>query len=288
MGRSSGWTCGAESGDTGPTMRHQRRTRATQLLLATILAIAGTIGTIGPLDAASGYSLNLYRSGDFVRQTNNVQCVGASMQMMINMIAPKNDRTASKQLQLQKLARYYSDILSPRPGRQGASVRGWAAGLNELGYGEYVVIGYPTIDDALSAAAQAMRATGRPVGLLVWRGRHAWVMSGFRATADPKAAGSFHVTHVNVLDPLYPAKQRDLGRQPRAEFPPQRCDARQDLREAALQCKLVRGRGHVAAHSWLGRGPPGGPVDRSLPPGAPQLSQSGMAVPYRPERCSSS
>ena len=36
-------------------------------------------------------------------------------------------------------------------------------------------------------AAKAMRTTGKPVGLLMWRGRHAWVMSGFRATADPRA-----------------------------------------------------------------------------------------------------
>jgi hypothetical protein len=194
-------------------MRH-RRSRATQLLLAFVFALAGALGTVGPLDAASGYSLNLYRSGDFVRQTNNVQCVGASMQMMINMVSPSDDRSAATQLKLQKLARVYSDLLSPRPGRLGASVRGWAAGLNELGYGEYVVVGYPTIDEALHAAAEAIRATGRPVGLLVWRGRHAWVMSGFRATADPNAPGDFKVTDAYVLDPLYPAVNATWGTSP--------------------------------------------------------------------------
>jgi hypothetical protein len=48
-----------------------------------------------------------------------------------------------------------------------------------------------------------MRRTGKPVGLLMWRGRHAWVMSGFRATGDPLNAGS-RVTAVYVEDPLYP------------------------------------------------------------------------------------
>ncbi len=146
---------------TVATMRHLRRSRASQLLLALVLSLGAVLGTIVPADAASSYAFNLYRSGDFVRQTNNVQCVGASMQMMINMIAPTNDRSAAKQLSLQKLARHYSDILAPRPGRLGASVRGWAAGLYELGFGEYVVAGYPTIDEALHAAAEAIRLTGR-------------------------------------------------------------------------------------------------------------------------------
>ena len=52
-------------------------------------------------------------------------------------------------------------------------------------------------------AAKAMRQTGKPVGLLMWRGRHAWVMSGFRATGDPLAPGT-RVTAVYVEDPLYP------------------------------------------------------------------------------------
>jgi len=48
-----------------------------------------------------------------------------------------------------------------------------------------------------------MRTTGRPVGLLVWRGRHAWVMSGFRATKDPLLPGA-RITEAIVEDPLFP------------------------------------------------------------------------------------
>ena len=47
-------------------------------------------------------------------------------------------------------------------------------------------------------AARAMESTGRPVGLLVWRGRHAWVMSGFKATKDPFKAGA-RVTELSGL-----------------------------------------------------------------------------------------
>lgn len=59
-----------------------------------------------------------------------------------------------------------------------------------------------------------MRRTGRPVGLLVWGGRHAWVMSGFRATADPAVTDDFRVTHAIVLDPLYPRHSTTWGRSP--------------------------------------------------------------------------
>ena len=39
------------------------------------------------------------------------------------------------------------------------------------------------------------------------RGDHAWVMSGFQATADPAIASDFTVTAVYVEGPLYPAHQ---------------------------------------------------------------------------------
>ena len=58
-----------------------------------------------------------------------------------------------------------------------------------------------------------MRRTGRPVGLLMWRGRHAWVMSGLRATRDPLLPGA-RVTSVIVEDPLYPRDSRTWGPSP--------------------------------------------------------------------------
>lgn len=110
---------------------------------------------------------------------------------------------AATQLRLQKLARDWSPQRPDGREREGASVRGWAAGLNLVGAGPYRIVGTTTLDEALLVAARAMRKTGRPVGLLMWRGRHAWVMSGFRASGDPLVNGSL-VTRVLVEDPLYP------------------------------------------------------------------------------------
>ena len=153
--------------------------------------------------ASRPYTLDLGTRSDYVAQTNLVQCVGASMQMMLNMIEPGADRSAKTQLRLQKLARAWSPPRLDGGVRKGASVVGWAMGLSLEGAGPYKVVGTDSLDEAMLVAARAMRRTGRPVGLLVWRGRHAWVMSGFHATADPLLAGS-RVTAALIEDPLHP------------------------------------------------------------------------------------
>jgi hypothetical protein len=179
------------------TPRHSRRLLGALFACVLALAIAPTVAAA----PSSAYRLDLGRRADYVGQTNLVQCVGASMQMMLNMMSSRDDRTAATQLRLQKLARAWSGPSRNGRIRKGASVRGWARGLTIEGGGPYQVVGMDTVQEALLTAARAMRSTGRPVGLLVWRGRHAWVMSGFRATKDPLLPGA-RVTAAIVEDPL--------------------------------------------------------------------------------------
>ena len=89
-------------------------------------------------------------------------------------------------------------------GLRGAGSSGWARGLVELGAGLYEERALDGYDEAVRAAALALRRTDRPVGLIVWRGAHAWVMTGFTATTDPLVDPSFEVTGVYVQDPWYP------------------------------------------------------------------------------------
>jgi hypothetical protein len=164
--------------------------------------------------ATKPFQLDLADRNDFVAQATFVQCVGASMQMMLNIMGG-DDRTARTQVRLQSLARSLSGPTRDGFERKGASVRGWTDGLNALGAGPYRLVGADTIDEAMRVAGRSIRETGRPVGLLVWAGRHAWVMSGFQATADPARAGTFRVTKAIVLDPLYPHGSTQWGRSPR-------------------------------------------------------------------------
>jgi hypothetical protein len=188
-----------------------------RLLVGALIALQAIAIAPVPAGAAeTGYAIDLAGGNDFVAQTNFVQCVGASMQMMLNIMGEANDRTAATQQDLQILARELSG--PSREGqrqRQGASVRGWAGGLNLLGAGPFRLVGTTTLDEALEIAARAIRQTGKPVGLLVWRGRHAWVMSGFHATADPLTAKEFDVTAAIVLDPLYPHGSSVWGPSPK-------------------------------------------------------------------------
>ena len=100
--------------------------------------------------------------------------------MAINMATKESTTTRSAQQEFWEMARDRS--FSPFG---GANPRGWVATLNEEGVGPYELVSVPTFDEALQTAAAAIRATKRPVGLVMWRGRHAWVMSGFTSTADP-------------------------------------------------------------------------------------------------------
>ena len=156
--------------------------------------------------------MNLYRRGDFVAQYTFEWCVGASLQMALNMATDESRTTRADQQDLWKMARDRSD--SPFG---GANPLGWTAALNDLGVGPYVLVSLPTYEEAMATAASALRDTGRPVGLVMWRGRHAWVMSGFEATADPARFDEFEVTGVRVHDPLYPHGSTVWGGSPKPD-----------------------------------------------------------------------
>ena len=156
---------------------------------------------LNPAAAAGPFAMNLYRRGDFVSQTSKINCVPASMQTMMNIIDRGADRRASTQRRLYTLARRLS---TDKLVGDGAEPEGWARGLQREGYGRYVVDARGSIGAAIKTAARAIRMTGRPAGLLTWRGAHSWVMSGFKATADPAATSDFTVTHVYIQDVWYP------------------------------------------------------------------------------------
>ena len=188
--------------------------------LALTLGFLASIALVSPAAAADKpYRYDLYRQGDFVSQTTVYMCVGASMQMMLNMIQPKDDRTAKTQVKLWELARSFRRTNDPTQlnsgdinrTRRGASSRGWAAGLTQLGAGPYKVTAEDTLEEAATRAARQIRMTGQPVGLLVWRGAHAWVVSGFEATGDPLVDPEAKITHLYILDPYYPRVSKTWG-----------------------------------------------------------------------------
>lgn len=164
------------------------------------------------------FSMNLYDRGDFVNQKTAYWCIPASTQTMINMMERgRPNRSRKLQARLYRIGDNLEEDGSVSRERERDRFRGmgiseWAGLLNRFGHGPYGLAGFKSRQNALRKAARMMRKTGKPVGLVVWRGAHAWVMSGFSATADPALTRDFTVTSVWVHDPWYPRVSSIWGR----------------------------------------------------------------------------
>ena len=195
--------------------------------------------TPAPTASAAPFSMNLYRKGVFVHQASREWCVAAAAQNMLNVIRLGEEGRApdtSGKTQRALYSRIVELTTWEDSHNGGTGPGGWAAVLTEMGY-PYEVRTYPSRLAAMRAAASALRATGRPVGVLAWAGVHSWVMTGFRASADPAAARMFTVTAASILDPWYPWVST---RWPRSEAPDVPRD-RDDLMANVLPWKLASG-----------------------------------------------
>lgn len=156
-----------------------------------------------PRPRPGSFEMDISSQRDFVSQATSQWCVAAAMQTMVNIIDRRPpDRSVRTQERLYQLGRRHSN--ERKLGSFGIEPEGWAEGLNVLGYGPYRVHVAPSRRAAVRQAALSMRLTGKPVGLVTWRGAHSWVMHGFRASGDPGWTRRFEVTHVRVHDVWYP------------------------------------------------------------------------------------
>jgi hypothetical protein len=145
--------------------------------------------------------INLYRSGTFTTQKSWLWCTAAGVQIVRNIVDHRTDHTASGQ-------RRYFDWMRGRnrydlPLSAGVDPAGWTAGLRHFVDDRYRLVSSRTFDSALRSAVTRLRLTNLPVALTVSHGNHGWILTGFRATADPATTTSFTVTSVRVTGPLY-------------------------------------------------------------------------------------
>jgi putative peptidoglycan lipid II flippase len=167
-------------------------------------------GTPGP------FSMDLYQDGDFVSEILDTWCVPAAMQTSMNIMSLTPDTSRDTQAKLFDLAVSLGGSSSG-----GADPIGWAKGLAALGYGNYEVGAKLKMVDAVHIVAKQIRVTQRPAGLLVWKGWHSWVVSGFTATADPATTDKFTVLSLRIEDVWYPrvSKLWPKSRPPDADVP---------------------------------------------------------------------
>jgi putative peptidoglycan lipid II flippase len=187
--------------------------------------------TVGPVATPAGptpeptptgqFAMDLFHEGDYVGELTNKWCIPAAMQTMMNIMDEGADTTEETQNKLFDLG------VSIARSRQGVpEPESWAQGLTQLGYGNFKVATTTGRQGAIELVAKQIRITNRPAGLLVWYGWHAWVVSGFVATADPAETDDFLVEALFIEDVWYPRhsslwnKDRDgYSRPPDSQVP---------------------------------------------------------------------
>ena len=149
-------------------------------------------------------AFDLYRSTSFSTQKRWYWCVPASIQMMLNLVHGKSDHSWGNQYRYYTYGRPRRARKFPSPGLDPQS---WMLTLNRYGGGDYRVVTSSSLTTLLRYAAKRNRLTGKPVGLLVARGGHAWVMTGFQATADPALTSNYKLTAIKTMGPLWPIQK---------------------------------------------------------------------------------
>jgi hypothetical protein len=137
----------------------------------------------------------------FASQLTNDWCAVAGTQIVLAMHgAMENSEQAQR-----RLAGGIGDWESWKDSHNG----GWgpaaiAEALADHGVKGYEIRAYRRRDLALRDAAVALSRTKAPVVLIAWRGAHTWIMTGYRADADPTVFNDATVTGAYVYDPWYP------------------------------------------------------------------------------------
>jgi hypothetical protein len=119
---------------------------------------------------------------------------------------------------------------------------GWGPGamvnaLNAYGAHGYEIRAYGSRFDAVLDSAIAISRYHKPVILLAWRGAHTWVMTGYRATADPLQFPVVQMLGAYIMDPWYPRISSIWG----PSDPPGTFQDQSEMRRNFLQWKRPEG-----------------------------------------------
>lgn len=202
---------------SGRHVRPTARRRLGLALGAVALALGATLGAgparVEPASAAAPSAwtggIDLYRADSFTTQKSWLWCTAADVQIIRNIVEGEADHSTSAQ-------RRYFDWMRDHnryriPAKDGIDPAGWTAGLRHFVDDRYRLTQSRTFDAALRSAVTSLRRSNLPVGITVGHGSHAWILTGFSATADPAATTSFAVTQVRVTGPLWGLQSRSFG-----------------------------------------------------------------------------
>ena len=181
--------------------------------------------TPSPPPVAAGW-MNLFVGAGFQFQNPNwAACTATAVRTMLNFISFRSTGGVGFQWQPTNRSIVRDRILAwerandtmasgkgsdPHGWRNALNIYGWGPGALYAGSRVYEDYSSRTFDGAVKAAVRALAATGKPVGMLGWRGAHAQMLTGyFGLIGDPfakDAAGrytnAFSVGGLYLTDPL--------------------------------------------------------------------------------------
>jgi hypothetical protein len=137
----------------------------------------------------------------FASQDHKDWCAVAGTQMVLALHG-RADTSVRTQKEIASGIREWESRSDSRNGNWGPAAM--ALALRDYDVPGYEVRAFETRQGALRDAARTIQATGAPVILLAWRGAHTWIMTGFRADADPTVFRDAHIDGAYILDPWYP------------------------------------------------------------------------------------
>ena len=186
-----------------------------RLVLAASLATAFLGSTASTPDAtASALSrwtggIDLYSAGVYTVQKTWLWCTAADVQIIRNIVDHQADHSKASQQRYFDYMRAHDRYAIPIS--DGVDPAGWTAGLSHFVDGRYRLVASGSFDAALRSAVTNLRKSNLPVGITVMHGNHAWILTGFTATADPATTTHFTVTSVRVVGPLWGLQNRTYG-----------------------------------------------------------------------------
>lgn len=195
------------------------RLRAPLAALALALAVMTGLAPLSPSAAVDGSrtpivgaipatgawtgTVTVWRSTAFASQATSDWCTAAATQIMLNLVLDRSRHDSTEQGAIIR----YEQANDSLAVSDGSDPQGWTAALRWFGSSRMATYHWErkaSYVASIASAAYKLRMTGKPIGLLVYGGKHANVMVGFKASADPALGGSYTVTSVQIAGPWYP------------------------------------------------------------------------------------
>lgn len=137
----------------------------------------------------------------FASQAHKDWCAPAGVQMVLAVLG-QVDTSEGTQRKIASQIRAWESYADSHNGDWGPAAM--ALALDAYGAPGYEIRAYESRGRALLDSARAIQQTNSPVILLAWKGAHTWVMTGFRADADPSLFEKVKIEGAYILDPWYP------------------------------------------------------------------------------------